>query len=58
MTTQTKEDSTNIDEVLKFLVNEIKTFEELFDELIGEHGYIFLTYHIIYFQTRKATNIL
>ena len=58
MTTQTKEDSTNIDEVLKFLVNEIKTFEELFDELIGEHGYIFFTYHIIYFQTRKATNIL
>ena len=32
MSTQTKEDSTNMDEVLKFLENEIKIFEELFDE--------------------------
>ena len=58
MSTQTEEDSTNTDEVLKFLENEIKTFEELFDELIGEHGYIFLTYHMVYFQTRKATKHL
>ena len=38
MPKHTEEDSTNMDEVLKFLENEIKTFEELFDELIGEHG--------------------
>jgi hypothetical protein len=38
MSSQKEKDSTNMDEVLKFLEKEIKTFEELFDELIGEHG--------------------
>ena len=54
MSRLTEEDSTSMDEVLKFLENEIKTFEEIFDELIGEHGFIFLRISHGLFSDKKG----
>ena len=48
---ETKEDLANMDEILKFLEMEIKTFEDLFDELIGIICYdIFNPYQYVLFR--------